>query len=169
MKYHFTATRMGKKQKSLSCVWLSVTPWNSLGQNTGVGSLSPLQGIFRTQGLNPGLPHCRKILYQLSHKGSPRILEWVTYPFSSRSSQPKNRTGVSYIAGGFFTNSATREWLLFGEKKKKTDKCWWECKEIGTLVHCWWECKWYSYCGITDLYGDSILIFFEKSPYYFPQ
>ena len=40
------------------------------------------RGIFPTQGLNPGLPHCRQILYQLSHKGSPRILEWVDYPFS---------------------------------------------------------------------------------------
>ena len=45
-------------------------PWNSPGQNTGVGSHSLLQGIFPTQGLNPGLPHCRQILYQLSHKGS---------------------------------------------------------------------------------------------------
>ena len=44
--------------------------WNSPGQNTGVGSLSLLQGIFPTQGLNPGLLHCRQILYQLSHKGS---------------------------------------------------------------------------------------------------
>ena len=40
-------------------------------QNTGVGSLSLLRGIFPTQGLNPGLLHCRWILYQLSHKGSP--------------------------------------------------------------------------------------------------
>ena len=62
------------------------SPWNSPGQNTGVGSLSLLQGIFPTQGLNPGLPQCRRILYQLSHKGSPRILDWVTYPFSSGSS-----------------------------------------------------------------------------------
>ena len=53
------------------------SPWNSPGQNTGVGSLSLPQGIFPTQELNPGLPHCRQILYQLSHKGSPRILEWV--------------------------------------------------------------------------------------------
>ena len=53
------------------------SPWNSLGQNTGVGSLSLLQGIFPTQGSNPGLPHCRWILHQLSHKRSPRILEWV--------------------------------------------------------------------------------------------
>ena len=48
------------------------SPWNSPGQNTGVGSLSLLQGIFPTQGLNPGLTRCRQILYQLSHQGSPR-------------------------------------------------------------------------------------------------
>ena len=47
------------------------SPWNSLGQNTGVDSLSLLQGIFLSQGLNPGLLHCRWILYQLSHQGSP--------------------------------------------------------------------------------------------------
>ena len=51
------------------------SPWNSLGQNTGVGSLSLLQGIIPAQGSNPGLPHCRRIHYQLSHKESPRILE----------------------------------------------------------------------------------------------
>ena len=70
------------------------SPWNSLGQNTGVSSLSLLQGIFPTQGSNPGLLHCRQILYQLSHKGSPRILERVAYPFSSGSSQPRNWTWV---------------------------------------------------------------------------
>ena len=53
------------------------SPWDSPEQNTGVGSLSLLWGIFPTQGSNPGLPHCRWILYELSHKGSPRILEWV--------------------------------------------------------------------------------------------
>ena len=47
--------------------------WNSPGQNTGVGSLSLLQGIFPIQGLKPGLPHCRQIFHQLSHKGSPRL------------------------------------------------------------------------------------------------
>ena len=47
------------------------SPWNSPGKNTEVGSLSLLQEIFLTQGLNPGLLHCRQILYQLSHKGSP--------------------------------------------------------------------------------------------------
>ena len=47
------------------------SPWNSLGQNTGVSSLSLLQEIFSTQGVNPGLLHFRQILYQLSHEGSP--------------------------------------------------------------------------------------------------
>ena len=85
--------------------------WSSPGQNTRVGSLSLLKGIFPTQGLNPGLLHCRCILYQLSRKGSPRILEWVDYPFSSTSSQPRNQTGVSCIAGGLFTNWAVRPGL----------------------------------------------------------
>ena len=83
--------------------------WNSPGQNTGVGSLSLLQGIFPTQGLNPCLPHCRQILYQLSHKGSPRILECVAFSFSSGFSQPMNWTRVSCIAGRFFTNLSIRE------------------------------------------------------------
>ena len=48
------------------------SPWNSPGQNTGVGSYSLLQGIFPTLGSNRGLPHCRRILNQLSHEGSPR-------------------------------------------------------------------------------------------------
>ena len=78
-------------------------------KDSGMGSLSLLQGIFPTQSLNLRLPHCRQILYQLSHKGSPQILKWVAYPFSSRSSQPRNWTGVSCIAGGFFTNWAMWE------------------------------------------------------------
>ena len=88
---------------------MDYTAWNSSGKNIGVGSLSLLQGIFLTQGSNPGLPRCGHILYQLSHKGSPTIFEWVTYPFSSRSSWPRNRTGVSCTAGGFFTNWVIRE------------------------------------------------------------
>ena len=86
-------------------------PWNSPGENTGVGSLSLLQGLFPTQGSNPDLPYCRRILYQLSHKGSPRIPEWVAYPFSRGSSWPRNWSRVSCTAGGFFTNWAMREAL----------------------------------------------------------
>ena len=57
------------------------SPQNSPGQNTGVGSHSLLQGIFPAQGSNPGLSHCRWILYQLSHQGNPRILEWEETEF----------------------------------------------------------------------------------------
>ena len=85
------------------------SPWNSLGQNTGVGSLSLLQGIYPTQGWKPGLPHCRRILYQVSHQRNPRIPEWVAYPFPRRSSWSRNQARVSCIAGRFFTNWATRE------------------------------------------------------------
>ena len=52
------------------------SPWNSPGQNTGVGNISLLQGIFPTQGSNPSL-HCRQIFYQLSHKGSPKYMKNV--------------------------------------------------------------------------------------------
>ena len=49
------------------------SPWDSPGQNTGVGSLSLLQEIFPTQGSNPGLPHYRRILYQLNYQAIIRI------------------------------------------------------------------------------------------------
>ena len=83
---------------------IDYSPWNSLGQNTGVGSLSLLHRIFPTQGSNPGLPHRGQILYQLSYQGSLGTLAWVAYPFSNGSSRPKNQTGISCIAGRFFTN-----------------------------------------------------------------
>ena len=85
------------------------SPWNSPGQNTGVVASPFSRGIFPTQGSYPGFPLCGQILYQLSHKGSPRILEWLDYPFSSRSSWPRNWTWVSCIAGRFFTTWATWE------------------------------------------------------------
>ena len=144
--------------------------WNSCpGKNTGVGSCSHLQGIFPTQGSNPGLLCCRRILYCLSHKGSPRVLEWVVYPFSSGSSQLRSRTSVSCIAGGFFTSS-TREamWTLNPIKpcipalntvpgfiNATLLKCFWvfaECwliasgKGVGCrTLHGWWDL---AVCGL---------------------
>ena len=82
---------------------------DSPGKNTGVGCHALFQGIFPTHGSNPGLLHCRWILYCLSHQGSPRILECVAYPFSRGFSQPRNRTGVFCITDGFFTRWATRD------------------------------------------------------------
>ena len=116
------------------------SPWNSPGQNSGVGSLSFLLGIFPTKGLNPGLLHCRQILYQLSHKGSLRILEWVACPFSSGSCWPRNRTRVSCMTGGFSTSWVIRE---VQSPLKQLFRVWIHENliEKGTLVHCWWECK----------------------------
>ena len=82
---------------------------DSPDKNTGVGCHSLLQGIFSTQGSNPGLLHCWWILYHLSQQGSPTILKWVAYPFSWGSSWLRNWTGVSCISGRFFTSWATRE------------------------------------------------------------
>ena len=124
------------KWKLLNHVQLFGTPWtiqvHGILQATGVGSLSLLQGIFPTQGSSPGLLYCRQILYQLSHKGSPRILEWVACPFSSQSSWRRNCTGVSCIAGGFFTNWAIREARVY---PKVYHKCWGQRSLVHVNIH----------------------------------
>ena len=113
LKHRLWIVRVVKVKVAQSCLTLcnpmDYSSWNSPGQNTRVDSISLFQGVFLIQGSNSGLLHCRQILYQLSHKGSPRILEWVAYPFSSGSSQSRNQTDVSCSVGGFFTNGAIRE------------------------------------------------------------
>ena len=80
--------RQNRKSGSCSVVSDSLqphglySPWNSPDKNPGVGSCSLLQGIFPTQGLNPHLPHCRQILYQLSHQGSPKPWSFLQGPQS---------------------------------------------------------------------------------------
>ena len=84
-----------------SCVWLcnlmdcssvgSSVHGDSPSRNTGVGCHVLLQGIFQTQGSNPGLLHCRQILYCQSHQESPRTLEWVAYFFSRGFSRPADK------------------------------------------------------------------------------
>ena len=93
------------------------SPWSSPGQNTGVGSLSLLQGIFPTQGSNPGLPHCRRILYQLSHLGSP----WKLKGNNRKSSHFDGNTQVlsqSWIQCNFRRKNIKNWWnqLLFQQK-----------------------------------------------------
>ena len=99
------------------------SPWTSPGPNTGVGILSLLQGIFPTQGSNPGFPHCRWILYQLSYKGKTKNTEvgslsllqgifptqesnrgllhcrWILYHLSYQGSQPQFSLRQSTLAG----------------------------------------------------------------------
>ena len=81
---------------------------DSLGKN-GVSYHAILHGVFPTHRSNPGLLGCRRILYHMKHQGSPRTLGWVAYLFSRGSSPLRNQTGVSYIAGGFFTSKVLRE------------------------------------------------------------
>ena len=118
---------------------------DSTGKNIGVGWDALLQGIFPTQGSNPGLPHYRWIFYHLRHQGSPRTLEWVAYPFSSRSSRLRNQTGVSCTAGGFPTSWSTREVLLVIKEIQIQTKMIYYCipirmsiiKNISYSKFCW--------------------------------
>ena len=90
------------------------SPLDSLGQNTGVGSLSLLQGIFPTQGLNPSLPHCRWILYQVLRNtfffffGAHRKL-WCNH--SSPSERSRLPT-MNLIKEGFYHNRSQTQWAL---------------------------------------------------------
>ena len=108
---------------------------DSPGKNTGVGCHALLQGIFPTQRWNPGLLHCRWILYRLSHQGNPGLLEWVAYPFSRGSSWPRNGAGLSCIAGRFFTSRVTGEAPHAAHKVKVTHSCPTLCDPMYYTVH----------------------------------
>ena len=70
---------------------------DSPDKNTGVDCHALLQGTFPTWGRNPGLLHCRWILYHLSHQGNPRILEWVAYPSPGDLTKPGIETGSNAL------------------------------------------------------------------------
>ena len=142
---------MENESESCSVVSNSLRPyglyraWNFPGQNTGVGSLSLLQGIFPTQGLNPGLLHSRWNLYQLSHKWSPRILEWVAYPFSSGFSRTRNWARVSRTCGSLIKSGYCRPGKALHSTPKSDDKTtiFRTCSHSGTKVSLpeakWWQ------------------------------
>ena len=102
---------MGVKVKVIQSCWTLCnpmdSPWNFPGQNTGVGSISLLQGSSQPRDQTEVLLYCRWILYQLSHKGSPRILEWVSLSFLQGIFPSQESNQIACIAGGFFTNWAT--------------------------------------------------------------
>ena len=91
----------------VDCSTPGICLWDSPGKNTEVSCLLSSKWSF--------WPRDRTQVFHLSLQGSPRILECVAYPFSRESSQPRNRTGVSCIAGEFFTSWATRgaQFLLY--------------------------------------------------------
>ena len=74
------------------------SPWNFPGQNAGVGSLSLVQGIFPTPRLNPGLPHCRQIPYQLSYQGSPSHRTEVFISQNPKTLKASLWTGVTLLS-----------------------------------------------------------------------
>ena len=114
---------------------------DSPGKNTGVGCHALLQGIVPIQGSNPDLPYCRWILYHLSHQGSPRILESVAYLFSRGTPHDKNWTGISYIAGRFFTNWATMEANIEAKEPPNSQNALWE-EEKNQRTHTYQFKKW---------------------------
>ena len=88
-------------------------PWDSPGKNTGLGCHSLLQGIFLTQGLNPGLLHWREIIYHLNHQESPRRVK----------GKDKIKTFWGFKPGwlgrwGHCENGGRQERLLFGGRKR---------------------------------------------------
>ena len=114
------------------------SPWNSPGQNTGVGSLSLLQGIYPTKGSRPGLPHCRQIIYQLSQT---RILEWDAISIS-RGIFPTQELNPCLLLGRWITSHwATRE-----AKGPRTNNL----EEV--------EQSWKSYTRIVQIYFKTIVI-----------
>ena len=115
---HFRTKNSCQHRPGVSSVWkVEVAlwlhglyrPWNSPGQNTGVGGCSFLQGIFPTQGLNPALTLQADSLPS-EPPGKPENTGVGSLdPFSRRSSWPSNQTGVSCITGEFFTSWAPRK------------------------------------------------------------
>ena len=102
----------------------------------------PFPGDLPNPWIEPKFLHCRWILYQLCHKGSMEILEWVAYPFSRRASWPRNRNGVSWIAGRFFKNWALREtgswlWLRSLTPYSKIQTSIKESKENHEAIQVW--------------------------------
>ena len=98
--------------------WLH-SPWNSPGQNTGEGSLSLLQGSFPTQGSNPDLLDCRRVLYQLSYQGSPWAIRealWCIvfnfrFPWGSTSFQKKELLLTVVVVQIWWNQNLTCIWL----------------------------------------------------------
>ena len=108
MKFTWSHTGLSESRSVVSnSLWPHglYRPWNSPAQNTRMDILSLLQGIFPTQGMNPGLPHCRQIPYQLSHRGSPY---WIKMSPQSNDQCPYKKRGHIETHPGMKTS--WRQW-----------------------------------------------------------
>ena len=125
--------------KSLSHVWLCDPmdcPWNSPGQNTGMDSCSLLQRIFPIQGSNPGLPHCRQILYCLSHRRSPLFLR-------SLSNTVENEEASIFNADSDFCSKCSHKFCF----TSNVNVIWWDMRSVEVRAaigveewRCWQQC-----------------------------
>ena len=121
------------------------SPRNSPGQNTGVDSHALLQGIFPTQGSNPHLPNCRRILHQLSHQGSPQMWEldhkegfalknWCfrTVVLEKTLESPLDSKEIKQV-----NPKGNQSWILFGSWSSNTLATWWKQLTYWKRPWCW--------------------------------
>ena len=119
----------------LTCAYMSnslglqptrlLCPWGFSRQEYCSGLPCPLQGIFLTQGSNPGLLHCRQMLYHLSHQGSPRILGWLAYPFSRAFPDPGIELGSPALQVDSLPAELPGELHLYIRKRKTYHSVTW--------------------------------------------
>ena len=111
-------------------------------KNTGVGSLSLLQGIFPTQESNQGLLHCRQTLYQLSYQGSPHLTaKWnLSFSLGTCHMLGEDALGLGQNAPVMSTHTGVRPVLLLGRKWATSEFVWGSCS--GWRI--WRQLKWAS-------------------------
>ena len=119
----------------------------------GVGSGSLLQGIFPTQGSNPSLLHFRQILYQLTQHGSPRILEWVAYPFSRGISRPGNWTGFAALTADSLPAELSGKHLVTKWCSTLCDSM--DCSPPGSSAHGIFQARILEWVAISFFRGSS--------------
>ena len=141
------------------------SPWNSPDQNPGVGTCSLPQGIFPTQGSNPGLEHCRRILYQLSHQGSPNVIKvcpkyYVVYAYMLKKKKKKTNNILSWNSDltsmpGFNVGSLNTM-SFFNLKRRMLIKKL--IKNIYTHTHMHGHIHTYANKGLIDKFANLILL-----------
>ena len=137
------------------------SPWNSPGQSTRVGSLSLLHGIFPTQGLNPGLLHCKRILYQLSYQGSPKTDEDTVNCKTLQTHQPSLSPKVTQLGGEELGSHGSH--LSTKQKHLSSDLNTLVSIEIVTNM-IYWHLKFCSFLQVIQYWGEHQKSSFQEHP-----